>query len=281
MRKNFVPILTAFVFAIALKGQDPESAELRGELHQDRTVMFERFIVSVYDILGHLELGRAAVSADGSFTLYKIPLGHHSLRITTEQGETIEEIFVDVTQHSQHIEVQLPRQIDARPASGPVSVRQLSHPPARKAYNAFVDAQRFSEAHQYEKAAGELEKAIRISPEYAEAHSNLAVQYIRMRRIDDALAEIDRAASIAGPNSRDLSNRAFALEMAGRHAEAVECSRAAVRLDPSNAQAQYLLGNLLATDPRTIGESVAHLERAADAMPVAREALQKVRALLR
>ena len=45
-------------------------------------------------------------------------------------------------------------------------------------------------------------------------------------------------------------------------------------------QAQYLLGNLLARDSRTLRESVGHLERAADAMPAARETLEKVRALL-
>ena len=49
-------------------------------------------------------------------------------------------------------------------------------------------AQRFSESGQTEKAVEELEKAIRISPEYADAYNNLAVQHIRMGRFEDAAA---------------------------------------------------------------------------------------------
>lgn len=50
---------------------------------------------------------------------------------------------------------------------------------------------------------------------------------------------------------------------------------------PGNMRARYLLGNLLALDSRAIRESLGHLERAAEAMPAARETLERVRALLR
>jgi tetratricopeptide (TPR) repeat protein len=68
----------------------------------------------------------------------------------------------------------------ARPISGTISVRELQHPPSRKAYNAIVQAQKFSEAGDFAKAAGWLEKAIALSPDFADGHTNLGAQYIRL-----------------------------------------------------------------------------------------------------
>jgi tetratricopeptide (TPR) repeat protein len=282
VRKKCVCLPAALWFAVVLTGQEPDFAELRGEVRQEHTILFERLMVSLYDYSLHQEVASVPLAGDGSFTLRRIPFRTYSVRITNEMGEVVQESMLTVNQRTQPLEILLPARADARPASGPVSVRQLRrHSPARKAFSAFVEAQHFSESQQYDKAAEELEKAIRISPDFAEAHSNLAVQYIRLKRFEDALGELDRASGIAGPNSRNLANRAFALQSVGRHQEAVESARAAVRMDPGNVQAQYLLGNLLARDSRTIRESVGHLERAADTMPVARDALTKVRAMLR
>lgn len=282
MRKKCAQLLAGILFVIAMRGQEPDLAELKGEVRQDHTVLFERLMVSLYDHFLHQEVASIPLAGDGSFTFHRIPLREYAVRISNEMGDVLLESTVLVSQRTQPVELRLPARDSPRPASGPVSVRQLrQHPPDREAFAAFVEAQHFSDSHLYDKAVAELEKALKIAPDFADAHSNLAVQYIRLKRYDDALSEIDLASAIAGPNSRDLANRAFALQAVGRHAEAVESARAAVRMDPANAQAQYLLGNLLAMDSRTIRESVGHLERAADAMPVAREALIKVRAQLR
>jgi hypothetical protein len=56
------------------------------------------------------------------------------------------------------VELRLRQEEIQRPSSGPVSLTQLKHPPARKAFGALVAEQRFSEAGQYAKAVGELEK---------------------------------------------------------------------------------------------------------------------------
>ena len=138
------------------------------------------------------------------------------MRVTTEMGEVVQESSLNVNQAMLPVEIRLPFQPEPRPPAGGVSVQQLQqHPPATKAYSAFVTAQHFSESRRYDKAAEELEKALKISPDYADAHSNLAAQYTRLNRYEDALAELERAAAIAGPNTRNLANRAFALEKTG------------------------------------------------------------------
>ena len=59
-------------------------------------------------------------------------------------------------------------------------------PPAPKAVEAAIAAQHFSQEGRSAEAAGALEKAVPISPDFAVAHSNLAVQYLRMRRFKEA-----------------------------------------------------------------------------------------------
>jgi tetratricopeptide (TPR) repeat protein len=175
------------------------------------------------------------------------------------------------------VETIVPGERMERPPSGPVSVTQLQHPPARKAFGAFMAAQRFSEAGQFEKAAAELEKAIRISPEYAEAYTNLAAQHARMGRYAEAIGDATRAMQLTKPNAIDLSNLAYAQYMLKRYGEAVESARTAVRLDPASDKAQYLLGTLLVMRRSTLREGVAHLQRALPSIPAARTNLDLAR----
>jgi tetratricopeptide (TPR) repeat protein len=142
-------------------------------------------------------------------------------------------------------------------------------------------AQKFSETGETDKAVEELEKAIRISPEYADAYNNLAVQHLRMGRTEEACAELSRAIAIAGPSSQRLTNLAFAQRLLNRIPEAIDSARAAVRLDSGSPQANLVLGTILAEDPRTRGESIPHLELAAETLPSARAALEKVHRAMR
>lgn len=140
-----------------------------------------------------------------------------------------------------------------------------------------VSAQLFSESGQAEKAVEELEKAIRISPEYADAYNNLAVQHIRMGRFEEACGELARAIVIAGPSTLLLSNLAYAQRQLNRLPEAIVSAPAALRLDSGSPQAHLILGSILAQDPRTRAESIPHLERAAETLPSARASLEQVR----
>ncbi len=162
-------------------------------------------------------------------------------------------------------------------APGTISVTQLRHPPTRKAFQALVSAQRFSESGQTDKAVIELEKAIHISPEYADAYNNLAVQHIRLGRFQEACDELTRAIELAGPNAPRLANLAYVQCQLKLYSEAVVSARAAYRLDPGSPQANLILGSLLASDPITRAESIPHLQRAAETLPSARATLETVR----
>jgi tetratricopeptide (TPR) repeat protein len=215
--------------------------------------------------------------ADGTFVVRDLPDGDYVLRVLTYQGAVLKEAFVNVQGPSTMVDVALPH-VDRPAPGGPVSVRELQHPPSAKAVRAAAAAQRFSHEGERGKAVEELQKAIRISPDFAAAHSNLAAEYIRMKNYEAARQEIRQSLEIAGPNSVDLCNLAFVDAAEQRFAEAIEEAKAALRADPSSGNAHYILGTLLQLDKRTTAEGVRHLERAAQTVPGARQMLAHLRA---
>jgi len=257
--------------------QTPGTSTIKGELHSDAPVPFHEYLVELADPNHHNDTHRGGVQFDGSFQLRDIRSGSYRLRVTTLQGDLVHEELMTVNPQAGPLIVRLPASARKPSAPGIVSVAQLRHPPARKALQAVVSAQRFSASGHAEKAVEELEKAIRISPEYAEAYNNLAVQHIRMGRFDEAAREFARAIDIAGPSPLLLSNLAYAQCRLNRFPEAVASARAALRLDSGYPQAHLILGSILAQDPRTRGESIPHLARAAETLPSARVTLEQVR----
>jgi tetratricopeptide (TPR) repeat protein len=100
-----------------------------------------------------------------------------------------------------------------------------------------------------------------------------------MDRFAEAATELARAIAISGPSAVQLTNLAYAQYRLHRLPEAIDSARAALRLDSGSPQANLMLGSLLAEDPRTRAESIPHLERAAETLPSARAALEKLRHL--
>jgi tetratricopeptide (TPR) repeat protein len=153
----------------------------------------------------------------------------------------------------------------------------LRHPPARKAFQAVLAAKKFSLAGDYEKAAGELQKAVRISPYYADAYTNLGVQHIHLERYPEAADEFARALEIGGPNPLVLTDLASAQYALRHFDDAVQSARWALRLEPGYPQAHFILGLTLSMDTRTVPEGLEHLRKAAETIPSAQVQLEKVR----
>jgi tetratricopeptide (TPR) repeat protein len=221
---------------------------------------------------------RADVRMDGNFQLSDVASGEYILRVLTLGGEVLHQEPVTVRPNSGILTVRLPGLAKPSTAPGTISMTQLRHPPARKAFQAVVSAQRFAASGKTEKAIEELEKAIRISPEYADAYNKLAVQHLRMERFEEAASELARSIAIAGPSATELSNLAYAESRLHRLKDAAASARAALHLDSGFAKAHLILGLILANDPGARTESIQHLERAAETLPSAREALDRLHA---
>ena len=277
------PAALTSILCFALSGiaqTNDSTVTVKGELRSDPGAIFNEYRVELTSIDHRGDSSyRADVQLDGSFQIRDVRSGSYALDVTTMMGSQVHHELVSVIPQGSLLTVRIPGRINAAGAPGTVSVKQLLHPPARKAFQAVVSAQRFSEAGHPEKAAEELEKAIKISPEFADAHNNLAVQYMRLDRYEDACRELVRSIEIAGPKAQVLANLAFAQRHLGRYRESLESAQAALKLDRNYAPAHLVAGSILASFPNTWAEGVRHLEIAAETLESARATLERARKL--
>lgn len=270
----------AFVYlGVSAWSQSLDTFVIRGEIRSDQPTGLHDHWVELIGLDRTNDTARVDVQFDGAFQIRNVRPGTYTLRVTSLDGSLVHQEMVTIVPQNGILTVRLPAAKREPLTPGTVSITQLQHPPARKAFQAVLSAQRFSESGQPAKAVEELEKAIRISPEYADAYNNLAVQHIRLGRYDEAAGELERAIEIAGPNPLLLTNLAFTRIQLDRIPEAATAARAALRLDGGFAQAHLILGSILAVDPRTLSEALPHLEFAAKEMPAARTLLERVRGL--
>jgi protein O-GlcNAc transferase len=100
-----------------------------------------------------------------------------------------------------------------------------------------------------EAGIGFVAQAIKIAPNIAEPHSNLANALIMLRRFDEALAECERAIKLNPKLADAWNNRAIALQELGRFEDALHSSDRAIRLSPNNPQ----IHNIRAVALRELG----------------------------
>ena len=232
-------LLAAAVIAWSAAAQDPPTANVKGMLHDDQNPIVQGYLIELNSMATHQSIERIEVASDGEFRAPRVPHGDYMLRVTNYHGDTVMQQHVTVNGSSIPIEVRLPQR-PASPTGGTVSVRQLLNPPQKKALNASLTAQRFSESGHFVEAAAEYEKALKISPDFAVAHSNLGVQYLRLGRFDDASIEIQRALAIAGPNAHDLTNLAYAQFKLGQFVQSAASAEAALKLQPDAPNAAQI-----------------------------------------
>jgi Tfp pilus assembly protein PilF len=122
-----------------------------------------------------------------------------------------------------------------------VSLHDLQNPIPKQAIRVAVEAGRYSDAHETAKAIAKLEQAVRIAPNFRDAHGNLGVQYARAGRLAEALAQFHFALDIGPPNALLYSNIALAPLTLKQFRDGEEFARKALALEPSNALAQRLL----------------------------------------
>jgi tetratricopeptide (TPR) repeat protein len=263
-------LAAATLLAVSLYAQDSSTTLLNGRLNAGGAPAND-FLIELTSMATRTAT-RLDVSLTGDFRARSLPYGEYVARVTTLHGETVTQQFLSINQPVSMLELRLPAR-PAMPTGSTVSVRELRNPPGRQAVALSAAAQRFAGSGQFDRAASELEKAIRISPDFAMAHSNLAVQYLRLGKFREAETELGRAIELAGPNVQDLSNLAFAQLAQERFGEARATARDALKLRKDHPQAHYVLGLSLVIEPDTRGEGVAHLDEAAKTLESARRAI--------
>jgi len=123
-------------------------------------------------------------------------------------------------------------------------------------YNLACDLQ--VESGRLAEAITQYEEALRIRPDYAEAHNNLGTAFQQTGAIDSAIAQFRNAIRDNPDYAGARLNLAAALQNTPNgSAEALEELRVAARLQPGSAQAHLALGKALRAYPGKDNESIA------------------------
>ena len=137
---------------------------------------------------------------------------------------------------------------------------------ARLRRGARQSGDRFGEAGRIEEAIAHYQQALRIKPDYAEAHYNLGNVFLREGKISDAIGHYEQALRIKPDYAEAHNNLGFALQQSGRTTDAIAHYEQALRLRPDFAVAHVNLGNALAKlgrDP----EAIRHYQQALEIDP--------------
>jgi tetratricopeptide (TPR) repeat protein len=255
---------------------DTRLCEINGAIHGGQQTVLADYEVEISGAMMKDQAWHSGVDGTGQFHLSGVPAGTYLLRVKDSYGAAVQEQMVDVHDGA-YLDLQLPDHNHARPG-GVVSLRELQHRPTRKAVAAAMEGAKLVRSGDLPGAVEQLQKAIRISPDYGAAHSSLGVQYLRLKQYQPARVEIAKALEIRGPNAQDLCNMAYLEMMEGHYPEAVDSARAALRENPAYPGGQFLLGSLLLSDRSTAAEGVHYLEQAAPQIPEAKKLLEKLSA---
>jgi len=135
-----------------------------------------------------------------------------------------------------------------------------------RAEAAYKKGLELGELARYGDAVHAYRAAIRLKPDYVDAHRDLAVALGMLGQPDAALREFRKIAELTPRDADAHYNVGFALNSLGRHAEAMQAYREAVRLRPDYADAWGNLGlsaHLIGRDR----ESTDAFERAEALLP--------------
>ena len=127
----------------------------------------------------------------------------------------------------------------------------------------------------------QYETALRLKPDTAELHSNLAFALHAAGRTEEAITQYEEALRLK-PDAAELhSNLAYALNAAGRTREAIAQYEEALRLKPDLAQTHLNLAIALLGTEGGAAEAEAHLDAVLRLQPgneQARKILAEIRA---
>jgi tetratricopeptide (TPR) repeat protein len=130
---------------------------------------------------------------------------------------------------------------------------------------------RYLQAARPKEAVAELDEALRLRPDDADAHSNLGTALQLLGRTGEAMRHLREATRLAPANDRAHFNLGNVLNATGSADEALREFGAAIRINPDNADAHFNMALILGPRQR-VEEATVHLRRALEINPQNAEA---------
>ena len=97
--------------------------------------------------------------------------------------------------------------------------------------------------NRLEEAIAEFQRAVEVDPSYVAAHFNLAYAYERAQRLDEAIAQYKKALQLDPNNVFGLNNLGVLYTSKAQYDEAIKVLEQAARIEPSNTTVSKNLEN--------------------------------------
>jgi tetratricopeptide (TPR) repeat protein len=117
-----------------------------------------------------------------------------------------------------------------------------------------------------ESAARHLNEALRLKPDYAEAHHNLGLYFYRLGRVQEAVSHYEQALQFRPDLAVGHNNLGNLLVQTGKVREGIQHLKQALRLRPDYPEAYYNLG-VAAAQTGKIAEAIGYYAQAVRLLP--------------
>jgi len=206
---------------------------------------------------------------EGGFEFHGMPPGTYQFQVSDGSRRILLRHSEQLNGTNDRIVLRLPF-----PQSGSrtntMSLRTLVHRVPKKALEAFRAGIRATQCGDVAASIEHFQKAASMDPQFAEAETNLSIEYLRSGRLDEGIVHAQKAYQ-ADPNLLESGHSlATSLLEAQRFQEAETVLRAMLRNWPDFDELHGLLAVSLFGQERRNTEAMAHLNLAVAEFPVAR-----------
>jgi tetratricopeptide (TPR) repeat protein len=132
---------------------------------------------------------------------------------------------------------------------------------------------------EVDEAIVQYQTALKIKPDYPNAHYNLGNALLTERRVDEAIGQYQTALKIKPNYAEAHDNLGNVLFQRGRVDEAISHYQTALKIKPNNAKARNNLGNALLLKGRA-GDAIAQYQKALEIKPAYPEVLNNLARVL-
>jgi tetratricopeptide (TPR) repeat protein len=215
-------------------------------------------------------------SFSGSFEFQDLPVGSYEVIVTAGANQTTEHVQVQTGINSVNVRMS-PQSAVASTAGNHtiVSVAQMKVP--QKARDAFRKAQKALEKNNLADAAAQLQNALAIYPDFAEALTMRGLLALEQGKAALALPDLEKAVEIDQGSALEYLVLGSAYNVVSRFDDAIRMIDRGIALSPSSWQAYFEMGKSY-LGKLDYQASLKHLNKAADLAPKEYAPLHLVRA---
>ena len=244
-RLSEVATFIAFLFVFALNATAQQGHSIRGKVHNDLGVNLARVTINLETGTGSL-ISQTVTNNEGDFffgglgeTSYVVVVSAPDYNPVSERIDFVRRVSADQPGETRSVEITLlPKVAAAAITPRPASAFFQNVPAAAR--SALERALKLSKQGKPDLAQALLREAIKLFPDYFDAHFALGSELTKAGRLDEAIAELERARQVNPKDDRVYEVFGLVLMQQRKYAVAAAVFAEASRLNPLDAQSQLL-----------------------------------------